>query len=430
MINEEWPLRPLGELFEIGAGKTMSAAARSGVDKTPFLRTSNVFWDEIDLSTVDEMAIPAHELQGKLLTPGDLLVCEGGDIGRAAIWTGEVETMSFQNHLHRLRPIADDVEPRFYVYFLQSGFTQLGIFDGAGNKTTIPNLSRNRLAALDVPHPGIDEQRHIARALTHVRAAMKLHDQSLAVSQDLKLATMATLFTRGLKGEVQKETDIGLVPESWEVKKLGDLFQTKHGFAFDGKYFQSSGEYILLTPGHFLEEGGFRDQFEKTKFYTGPVSQEYLLKPGSLLIAMTEQKAGLLGSTIIIPETGKYLHNQRLGLITALKPTLIQKFLYHVFSTEGVRSEIARTATGSKVKHTSPGRIADLIIGLPSLSEQQEIVVILDAIDRKINLHKQKRAVLDELFKSLLHKLMTGEVRVTDLDLSVLGLTPLQGVAA
>ena len=84
MINEAWPLRPLGELFEIGAGKTMSAAARDGAEKTPFLRTSNVLWDEIDLTKVDEMAIPPRELSGKLLRPGDLLVCEGGEIGRAA----------------------------------------------------------------------------------------------------------------------------------------------------------------------------------------------------------------------------------------------------------------------------------------------------------------------------------------------------------
>ena len=96
--------------FEIGAGKTMSAAAaRDGADKTPFLRTSNVLWDEIDLSTV--MAVPDHGLPAKLLRPGDLLVCEGGEIGRAAVWTGEPR--SFQNHLHRLWPIVPDVEPRF-----------------------------------------------------------------------------------------------------------------------------------------------------------------------------------------------------------------------------------------------------------------------------------------------------------------------------
>ena len=64
MINPTWAIRPLGDLFDIGAGKTMSAAARVGDQKIPFLRTSNVLWDEIDLATVDEMAIPDHELPG------------------------------------------------------------------------------------------------------------------------------------------------------------------------------------------------------------------------------------------------------------------------------------------------------------------------------------------------------------------------------
>ena len=178
-MNEAWTWRPLGEMFEIGAGKTMSAAARNGPDKTPFLRTSNVLWDEIDLSSVDEMAIPDREFPAKLLRRGDLLVCEGGEIGRAAIWNGEVETMSFQNHLHRLRPIVEEVEPRFYVYFLQSAFTQLGIFEGAGNKTTIPNLSRSRLAGLEVPQPKIDEQLAIVAALSRVREAIKTHHQSV-----------------------------------------------------------------------------------------------------------------------------------------------------------------------------------------------------------------------------------------------------------
>ena len=115
----------------------MSAAARNGEDKIPFLRTSNVFWDRLDLSTLDEMAIPARELPDKLVETGDLLVCEGGEIGRAAIWNGSVTPVAFQNHLHRFAQRADDVDPQFYVYFLQSAFTQLGIFE-AGNKDNYP----------------------------------------------------------------------------------------------------------------------------------------------------------------------------------------------------------------------------------------------------------------------------------------------------
>ena len=203
-MNDSWTWRPLGELFEIGAGKTMSAAARNGADKIPFLRTSNVLWDEIDLSSVDEMSIPEHELPAKLLQPGDLLVCEGGEIGRAAIWNGEVEPMSFQNHLHRLRPKIEEVEPRFYVYFLQSAFTQLGIFEGAGNRTTIPNLSRNRLAALHVPQPAFDEQRAIVTMLGQVRKAIKMHNRKRAALDDLFKA----LLNRSMTGQV-RAVDLG-----------------------------------------------------------------------------------------------------------------------------------------------------------------------------------------------------------------------------
>ena len=194
-MNDAWPWRPLGELFEIGAGKTMSAAARNGPDKIPFLRTSNVLWDAIDLSSVDEMSIPEHELPDKLLRPGDLLVCEGGEIGRAAIWNGEVETMSFQNHLHRLRPI-EDVEPRFYVYFLQSAFTQLGIFAGASNKTTIPNLSRSRLAALKVPQPPKREQQAIVQALRKVRIAVDFHRRKAALLEELFRSLLRKLMMK------------------------------------------------------------------------------------------------------------------------------------------------------------------------------------------------------------------------------------------
>lgn len=418
MISEAWPMRPLGELFEIGAGKTMSAAARSGADKTPFLRTSNVFWDEIDLSKVDEMAIPAHELRGKLLTPGDLLVCEGGDIGRAAVWNGEIATMSFQNHLHRLRPIGDDVEPRFYVYFLQSGFTQLGIFEGAGNKTTIPNLSRNRLAALDVPHPGIDEQRDIARALAQVRAAMKLHDQSLTVSQDLKRAAMATLFTRGLKGETQKETDIGLVPKSWEPRTLLDLCVIQSG----GTPRKSVAEYwvgeIPWASGKDLKVATLHDTLDHIS-QVGVEAGSRIAPTGSVFILV--RGMGLAKDLPVAVISRPMAFNQDLKALISrgeVSGSFIRSAIY--CEKDRLLSRIVASAHGTMTLNLDD--IESFKVPCPSDPEEaKEIVTILDAIDRKIDLHKKKRAVLDQLFKSLLHKLMTGEIRVADLDLSALG---------
>ena len=297
-MNEAWTWRPIGELFEIGAGKTMSAAARNGVDKTPFLRTSNVLWDEIDLASVDEMSISERELPAKLLRQGDLLVCEGGEIGRAAIWNGEVETISFQNHLHRLRPIGPDVEPRFYVFFLQSAFTQLGIFEGAGNKTTIPNLSRSRLAGLKVPHPPLSEQQAISAALSQVRDAIRAQGQSIAVAEDLKRAAMQTLFTRGLRGEAQKQTEIGLVPESWGVTAIDDVaMSTQYGLSVRG---QTSGAYPILRMN--CQEDG-RVHYRDLQFVDldSETYDAFRVRPGDLLFNRTNS-IDLVGRMAIVED--------------------------------------------------------------------------------------------------------------------------------
>jgi type I restriction enzyme S subunit len=433
VINEAWPLRPLGELFEIGAGKTMSAAARAGDEKTQFLRTSNVLWDEIDLTTVDEMAIPVHELQGKLLKPGDLLVCEGGEIGRAAVWNGEAQTMSFQNHLHRLRPIADDVEPRFYVYFLQSGFTQLGIFEGAGNKTTIPNLSRNRLAALDVPHPSIDEQRNVVRALARVREAMKVHDRSLASTQELKRAAMQTLFTRGLRGEAQKETEIGPVPESWEVVSFGSIRERLQYGTSTRCTYEPDGLPVLRIPN--IDPGRVNASDLKFAKLPDEEARRYKLEDGDLIFIRTNGVLERLGSCAVYAgEPTNSLFASYLIRAQLNREKVDPYFAAFFFGSEigtGIVAGRATPAADGKY-NLNTGTIDSLPLPLPpTLGEQSDIVAILEAIDRKIDLHKRKWAVLDELFKSLLHKLMTGEIRVADLDISALNRTaPVAEVAA
>lgn len=416
MINETWPLRPLGELFEIGAGKTMSAAARDGAEKTSFLRTSNVLWDEIDLTKVDEMAIPPLELSGKLLRPNDLLVCEGGEIGRAAIWNGEREVMSFQNHLHRLRPLTKDVDPRFYVYFLQCGFTQLGIFEGAGNKTTIPNLSRNRLAALEVPHPNIDEQRDIVRGLALVRDAMKLHDRSTLLAQDLKRAAMRSLFSNGLFGKTQKETEFGPIPENWDVVLLGSLGRVGSGTTPDRtrpEYWR--GNIPWVTSGRMYE----REITGSEECVTAVAIENSslpMLRPGAVLIAIVGQGKTLGHCAILRVDATISRH---VGYIQPDEKRVVPEYLRGFLESQYESLRQLASGNGSTRAALTGAIIKTITVPLPpTLEEQREIVAVLEAIDSKIDLHRRKRAVLDELFSTLLYKLMTGEIRVTDLDLS------------
>jgi type I restriction enzyme S subunit len=410
-MNKARTWRPIGELFEIDSGKTMSAAARNGVDKTPFLRTSNVLWDEIDLSSIDEMSIPEHELPAKLLKQGDLLVCEGGEIGRAAIWNGQVEPMSFQNHLHRLRPIAPNVEPRFYVFFLYSAFTQLGIFEGAGNKTTIPNLSRSRLAGLEVPHPPLSEQQAISAALGQVRDAIRAQDWGVAVAQELKRAAMQTLFTRGLRDEAQKETEIGPVPQSWEVTTIGDVaVTTQYGLSVRGR---TSGTYPILRMN--CQEDG-RVHYRGLQFVDidSETYDAFRVRPGDLLFNRTNS-IDLVGRVAIVQDDRPAVFASYLVRLAVDVDRCIPEFLNYFMNWPRTQEEIKKLASRAVGQaNINATKLRTVLFSLPTIDEQREVVAILGAVERKIDLHRRKRAVLEEFFKALLHKFMTGEIRVAN----------------
>jgi type I restriction enzyme S subunit len=183
---------------------------------------------------------------------------------------------------------------------------------------------------------------------------------------------------------------------------MGEHFRVRHGYAFKGEYFDSEGPYVLLTPGSFNEEGGYRDQGEKTKFYTGDVPEGYVLDEGDLLVAMTEQTPGLLGSSAWIPEGGRLLHNQRLGRIVDLDERRLNKrFLYYLFNTKEVRDQISATATGGKVRHTAPERIAQVLFRRPPLDTQRRIAAALSAYDDLIENNQRRMALLEEAARQL-----------------------------
>lgn len=175
----------------------------------------------------------------------------------------------------------------------------------------------------------------------------------------------------------------------------------KHGFPFKGEYFSSEGNYVVLTPGNFEESGGFKFDLDKAKFYAGKIPSDYICNKGDLIVAMTEQAEGLLGSAAIVPEDNRFLHNQRIGLITVNEKELHKMFLYHLFKTKNVRQQLRRSSSGSKVKHTSPDRIYDVIVNIPSVPTQQKIASVLSALDSKIELNNRINAELQAIAKTL-----------------------------
>ena len=182
--------------------------------------------------------------------------------------------------------------------------------------------------------------------------------------------------------------------------KLGDLFTIKHGYAFKGEHFGTEGSHIVLTPGNFFDEGGFKKKGDKEKWYSGKIPEDYILFRGDLLVAMTEQAEGLLGSSAIVPEGGRYLHNQRLGLIQNFND-IDKHYLYYLFNSQTVRQQIRASCSGVKVRHTSPSRIYDVKVDIPPLPTQRKIATILSAYDDLIENNLRRIKILEEMAQNL-----------------------------
>ncbi|MBQ9022172.1 MAG: restriction endonuclease subunit S [Eggerthellaceae bacterium] len=177
--------------------------------------------------------------------------------------------------------------------------------------------------------------------------------------------------------------------------KLGDYIHVKHGWAFKGEHFVDAGSHIVLTPANFFEEGGFKETPGKEKYYNADFPSEYLCRKGDLIVVMTQQAEGLLGATARVPTDNTYLHNQRIGLITAIRDDIDLTFVDYLMRTPWVRFQLERTASGSKVRHTSPEKIEDVDVCLPQYEDQIRIGSILSAIDNKIANNKKLMAELE-----------------------------------
>ncbi|GBC92424.1 Type-1 restriction enzyme EcoKI specificity protein [bacterium HR15] len=194
-LPAHWQVVRLGEIFEIQQGKSLSPRSRTGPRMRPFLRTANVLWGRIDVTKVDKMHFDEPEERRLSLRHGDILVCEGGEIGRTAMWEDQLPLCLYQNHLHRLRSLREDVFPLFYMYWMQAAWTLLALYGGLGNKTTIPNLSQSRLAAFPIPLPPLPEQREIARILRTVDQRIEAEEASVRALETLFKTLLHELMT-------------------------------------------------------------------------------------------------------------------------------------------------------------------------------------------------------------------------------------------
>ena len=184
---------------------------------------------------------------------------------------------------------------------------------------------------------------------------------------------------------------------------LGDLISIKHGFAFDGDHIiQNDNGIVLVTPGNFQIGGGFQE--EKCKFFSGNIPTDYILKPDSFIVTMTDLSKTIdtLGYSALIPHSNRiYLHNQRIGLVTLKNDECDRGYLYWLMRTHSYQRSIANSSTGSTVHHTSPSKIYDFRFKAPCFEKQREIAHILFSYEYLIENNQKQIKLLEEAAQRL-----------------------------
>lgn len=366
----------------------------------------------LDDSDIAYLAVEAKKLEKRRLQFGDIILEKSGGgprqpVGRVALFDKTEGVFSFSNFTAALR-VRDPHELDFcFVHKYLHWIYLSGVTEGMQSHSTgIRNLDGDAYKAIPITYPALPEQRRLVGILAEAFAGIA----TAKANAEKNLQNAHALFESHLQ-KVFTERDYG-----WLEKPLSELCVIKHGFAFKSEFFTGSGDYVLLTPGNFYESGGYRDRGEKQKYYSGDIPAGFVLSRGDLLIAMTEQAAGLLGSPVLIPEDGKFLHNQRLGLVTKKTGVpWVNEFFFHVFNTQPVRKAIHDGASGVKVRHTSPTKIGEVVVSFPaSIAEQRTIVSKLTKLSEETqrleSIYRQKLSALGELKKSLLHQAFSGQL--------------------
>jgi type I restriction enzyme S subunit len=214
--------------------------------------------------------------------------------------------------------------------------------------------------------------------------------------------------------EGYKKTEVGVIPEDWETKLLGDIFCLKNGFSFKSEYFSLSGP-IVLTPGNFNLDGGLYFNERNIKRYSGSFPESMTFKNGDLLVVMTDltPDCNLLGKPAFVDSEETILHNQRIGKINLLSESIDKFFLYFILLSSPYLKKIKEQATGSTVRHTSNKSIYSISLPIPKTKEEQKAIAsVLSDVDALI-------AALDKLITkkrniktATMQQLLTGKTRL------------------
>ena len=417
----------IGQLIDSGQIEALngfsSGQHNQDGDGTPHMRPFNVTpGGSISLEQIK--SIPGKiDSSRQLLKPGDILFNNTNTeelVGKTGYWSRD-GTFAFSNHMTRVRVInRDSVSARFLAYALhqhwQAGESRMLCRRHVAQASIIGE----RFREISLPSPTKTEQEKVAAVLWKVQRAIELEAKLIATARELKQSAMHQLFTRGLRGETQKETERGTVPESWSLQALEELREfLQYGTSVKCDY-HGKGNPVIRIPN--VADGKVSVTDLKWCELTEREVTSLELEQGDVLFIRTNGVRERVGTCAVYqgkPEHAlfaSYLIRARLKT-HELNPSFFQYFSMTSAGASQLSGRASPAADGKFNVNTKT--IDSVLVPVPSPNEQHEITTILQTMDRKIFVHERKRATLQELFKTLLHQLMTGQIRVHNLDIDV-----------
>ena len=197
-IPVEWDIEKIGDVFDMQLGKMLSQKASEGKSPFPYLGNKNIQWDYVDISELLEMDFNLDERQKFKLLENDILVCEGGEIGRTCLWRMELKDCYFQKAIHRLRPKRSRYYPSLFPHYMQH-LVSRGILNNFTSQTSIAHLTKEKLITVPISVPRNDEQRRIVELFDQVDELLQNECRKLENLRLQKTGLMQDLLTGNVR---------------------------------------------------------------------------------------------------------------------------------------------------------------------------------------------------------------------------------------
>jgi type I restriction enzyme S subunit len=307
------------------------------------------------------------------------------------------------------------LNPLFLFYLLKTNFYQNKIKNLAASRGSIrQTLKLEDLLNLEIPLPPFPVQQKIVKILDTIQSAVEIQEKIIEKTKELKKSLMAELFKYGApsfrRGGKLKKTEIGEIPEDWEVARLGDnIEKPQYGISISATDENTGTRLLRITD----------IQDEKVDWTLVPFCrctkdevEKYQLKEGDILVARIGATTGKSYFIKNVPQSvfGSYLIRIR------AKASLDPNYLSYYFQTNIYWFQINLAKSGRLKGGINIPLLENLKLPLPPLPEQQEIAEILQTIDQKIEIEKKKKELYEELFKTMLNKIMSQEIDINLLD--------------